>query len=954
MKTGFTRLVVGFFMVPCLVNSVAVEIPAHPWQIGNERSVSGSEASTYGINLPDMAVDGWAVLPPECSPRVTVRWEDAGQHDMFVIEGQNYRCVVAMWPFRIWTLQVDGVDLLGEEGAMLNVKDKEGRVYTPARKRAKPDWQVWRGQGLKQAPNANPRFNIWSPGLYYWDAHVLDIPLMRQGSNVPLRGEVVFHAYPDKMHIQVFVTVEPNETAPQRVEWSAQADGGQAATVVGRPAVAWDKGLMLGRAGATVDTQSWADDLSGPQPTTWWIFRPRIKETSPEELFVDELFPLPPEAVTLSDGAWLGYEQASGLYRLIPGFQHNIGFETAYESTGRSLRCGITVANDERPRRMVVKAITDVGILEHSLLTDPHGFMLPVPLQTSKNFGGEREEPDDSPYGDAYFPLQLKAQEQRQFVLHHLFQNWGTHMLKQLSSIRFFNVYWHLSTGVSESTCYTLNWMTPGTREIVHIPDYRPYSGQFWSGQPQHHCYQWPGFLQCNNFHVKLMVDRSVLHSVGPNVSRFTLEGHSSDGGVSTLISSMEVPMDDEMRVFMHLRYDWHQPMRIEGDARQQFRWLNMHLKQTPPDTLVWTDPNGVLRQQALSVEPEPALWGAGLGSDVPVIAAHGQSQKGGDPMHSLVQICSYKARLGGQEQDQVYASAQLHQSNGYWLTTGQKKLTLKHGDFIEADLLLMPYSGHTTPLAVPRLERERWGEDGPRVDRLKAGTLVSHFPTTIKAEDELAVFRLQGGYNWLPVIIEGFEHWKVPLVWLNGSFYNQQVRGGDGYQVERAGDGGYRYTFVAKTKQNKSLSFIVTRAQCSADITRVDDNGGNLELTAAQAGDWQLKTPVFFDTGKHRITAGSEIVVLEAQAQCLRQIPLQAAASKGTADIEVVSFTPKQTELKIVCEHAVTLRFANVTKHQSYELTTLTNGEEQTQQGPGPLLVKVRPGQTRLKVRSL
>ena len=73
------------------------------------------------------------------------------------------------------------------------------------------------------------------------------------------------------------------------------------------------------------------------------------------------------------------------------------------------------------------------------------GKLLPMPIEVSKNFHGDGEEPyfypEDSGYGETLLPLLLNANTKRTFTILNLFQNWGIAPLKQLSAIKSGDIY---------------------------------------------------------------------------------------------------------------------------------------------------------------------------------------------------------------------------------------------------------------------------------------------------------------------------------------------------------------------------------------------------------------------------------------------------------------------------------------------------------------------------------
>ena len=86
-------------------------------------------------------------------------------------------------------------------------------------------------------------------------------------------------------------------------------------------------------------------------------------------------------------------------------------------------------------------------------------------------------------YGDTIFPLRFKENEESQFTVLNLYQNWGKYPLKQLSWIQFHVSYYHLSTGVTESNCIAPYYVYG--KDGWTLPDFRGASGIMWSGQPQ-------------------------------------------------------------------------------------------------------------------------------------------------------------------------------------------------------------------------------------------------------------------------------------------------------------------------------------------------------------------------------------------------------------------------------------------------------------------------------------
>jgi hypothetical protein len=1058
------------------------------------REVSAEPATV----VPSAARLGpWLTCPPERLPKVTVRWEDADQREVFVVEGERYQCRVATWPARVLSLRVDGKDLLGPGGVELAFLDAEGKRYRPAPQAMTPaKWTVWR---RKWAPgqDSRGRMNVWNATPYYWEAHLLDIPFVsgeqlqaaaattgrvlaewafedgaqgwealhncelahgeggtarvtttgedpylqspavnapaplavafrmrttdgggaalywaderggysgerveifgvngdgewheyslpldvqgalkqlrfdppgesgaveldwvrlierpKEDPNVPapVRGEVIFHTYADQLRIELRFEPPEGGPTPKTAVLSADAALGEQSLAGGRPLATLGTGGatagLLGCTGTTFEaaTKQWTAPLTGDRPGTYWVLRPVTPGAALQPEFVNDLEPLPADAVTVTNGHWLGYDAPSGLYRMQSVMQGGgYSFNSAFDNPNRRMAMQVAIRPGAQPRRLLVKCASQSGILPSTVLTDLHGFMLPTPVLSCKNFGGELEEPDDSGYGDAYFPVGVNANEEISFQVVHSFQRWGDHLLKQVTSIRFFNIYWHLSTGVSETTCFTIPWMLLNG-EYVLIPDFRPYSGPFWPGQPQHDCQSWPGLLQyrAGGERVRCLYERTVFQSITPNLARFTMHYTTSDGAARVSMTAMEIPQSDETRTFLRLRYDWDKLVTIDGDARQSFRWLNMNDKRVPR-LLVWLDAAGKTQTKPAAANTQ-LLLGEPLAKEFPFVGTHGIGpNQGFDDYSAFVLVRSFRAKLGGKDYDApVVSSAYGDRTGNYWLTSPTEQLQLQPGDFVEAEVMLMPHAEPVEPTLKPERERLRFGTEGPKVEQVTIGRKVADFPATVEAQDEVAQFTLSGGHDALPVIVKGFRHWNVPLLWDGALWLNQQCHGGDGYQVNADGDGSYRLTFVVPLRHGMSPNLMVTRAECTTDIARVRDLNGYPCLESDTDGRFALKAPVLFAPGRNELESGSPVVTFTGTGRQVRAVPVSVDAKDGKATVDLESYAEDTCTLKVSGKAQVA--FNQLATGATYEVSVNAKATQQvaangrlTVEAPGP-----------------
>lgn len=824
---------------------------------------------------------------------VTAYWEDPAQQEVFVVEGDRYSLRIATHPARIMSLRADGMEVLGDGGAA-PWAESDGARLEPAARDAVPDWQVHTGQKMKPAVSSRARMNVWRASPHYWEIHLRDIPFIKAGaelSSPPLRGHLVIHAHPDRAHLEL--RFEP--ASGQKLTgagWSADVEGASNIGEEGRAVLAAGKAGILAPPGGTFgeNGREWHAQASD----AWWVFRPDCGGAEPH--FEEETHPLARADFSATEGSWSGYEARSGLYLLeMASNRGAFTFENAWKVPSRRMVTPIVLPSTQTPRNITVMARTGTGNLEAGVVTDRHGFPRGIHAFVTKNFAGENEETDDRAYGDIIFPLRLGPDAPREHLVMGLYQNWGRLMLKQVSSIRFFNIYWHLSSGLSETTCFTHAWMDIRDT-LVSIPDFRPFSGPFMMGQPQHDCFSWPGFLnyETKNGTVRPMYRRTEFHSVSPCLAHFTMHFRTSDGAANMKVEAWEIPQTDEERLFLRVRYDWDKPAEVGGDARKHFRWLQMFEKY-PVREFVWTDAED--KERIVPAEPGGTFpLGEALAGQWPYAGAHGGRSNFG----TLMLVKKLDARLGGKPVNRTHLTADFKKEGGlYAFTTGERSLSLQPGDFLEAEILLMPHGEVTTPFHKPNREREHWGQHPPRVTKVARGTKLRDFPATVRADQNAAAFRVTGGLDTLPLVVEGFSDRAVPLLWKDGLWQDQQQHGGDGYQVDASRDGTFRFTFNYPIRGSEEHDLVVSLLRCSAPVVSLHDRNGLPVANAETEADFEVASPALFAPGRNEIERKG-LTIFRGCAKEIAAIPLAFMPRDNSAIVECAEWSPENAALTV------------------------------------------------------
>ncbi|NLO82247.1 MAG: hypothetical protein GX094_04200 [Clostridiales bacterium] len=486
----------------------------------------------------------------------------------------------------------------------------------------------------------------------------------------------------------------------------------------------------------------------------------------------------------------------------------------------------VEIQNDKLKRNIYIKhyAYYSPGQIEGAIITDERGYPLPVPVEVAKNFTDGYEDslyyPDDKPFSESYFPLVLNSNKSLRFGTFHLYQNWGNYPLKQISSIRFFTPYYHLSTGVTETTCWA-PFLYLGRNGFL-ITDFRPMSGILWSDQPQHDTSG-----EHRLFHYKanerweyMHYQKSRLNSVGPCYSDMDLFFQTTDGKANIHINTVEMPQTDENRVFVKMYVEFVDDIKINNPAKNlrlySFRSSNTN---TYYRKLGYLNKNNNPTEELIDFD-EGEFEIHLLGKEVPFWAVYDIDENKSIPRFmtniSLI-IRETNIIIEGKTYNGNLAVAMEKFKNGHinaYLTIPLKNVTFKRGDYIYLDMILLPYGSYKIRDFDNVIKvRKDYGLNNLQLS-VEKGKKLSNFPPTIEQKNGEAIFTLEGGYNNVAVRIEGFEDYIPPKLYkYKGNKWEEiqyNVNGNDGYQVYVDSKGKYGFAFILNTDGAKQRYKIV------------------------------------------------------------------------------------------------------------------------------------------------
>ena len=699
---------------------------------------------------------------------------DGLKREKFAIDAQDYRLTgELLMPHRL----IDAAN--GNPWLWMEVTDAAGKLYST------------------QHFNKDSRINLYRRGPYYCEVHWFDLmPMADDSTSSHLVADLALFCYPEKILAQV--------------TWHAKEDFAGARLHI-KGIAPKDFDLQPFSKG---DIQSFAFPLFGEQP------------------------PLPDEAFVLIEGATaVKYDPVRGCYRV--GTSAKGGFQTEfYQTPNRYETASVKVTNDAQKRKIYICHESVVGreIVAGGMVTDENDNLLPILVQVSKNFAGEKEEPfynpTDIPFSETIFPMYLSSDESRTFSSLHLHQNWGRNMTKHFSSLGAWMDYFHSATGITETTCYVP--FKYGGIKGISIADYRAMSQQsYWSGQPQHDNIAGHSFLSyCTGDWQFPEYVRTLYRSTGPAWFDIGLEYLTTDGRIRATVDAWESPQTDETRSYFRVRYEVLEPVEVDS-AMTDFRLLTINSRV---QSLRYTHFGATgLEPVMLDVSNRPfPVTGAALPADKFHITIYGEAQGSNTIVvnrfsapfapAATIQQGPYKNSAAFEERPRDVAMC---------LVPNQQKVSLKKGDVIEIEGYWFCYGDAETTLPAEQCVLD-YCENAPRIIQMTKGREIKDMPTLwVEAEKDRAEFTIAGGRNLVPIAVTGLNDYHHPRmqVFEGGKWrevgHNRNTAT-DGYQPFCAEDGTFGAIFLVASgpgTQQLRVSVGNTPAPVSKiDLSRNDD----------------------------------------------------------------------------------------------------------------------------------
>lgn len=754
-------------------------------------------------------------------PRIEACYTDATRKALD-ISAENYRMIIALHSKagqRIRTLSPYGSNVLAGGGGYLRLTGADGRVYSSLN---------------SKTPS---RINIYRRGPYYIETHWLDVTLTDdKGEVAPTKCEVVFYSYPEKTHVGVILHVtgaftvrdaalvfdfdgDSCETLSSHCRMVKRSPGARTCALLcpapkkvdnvtseAAPDALRVCNYIYHRDNHEGADASWKE---GDKPAAYFEIFP-LPSGKPSAALEAELRPLLSASISASQGRNLGYDPIRGCYTMQTDNRGSFSYHF-YKNPNDYEVAEFSIRNDNLPRKVYILHETrkHPGLVECGVVLDEDGRTLPITVQISKNFAGEKEEPfynpNDTPFSETIFPLYLDKGESRKMTSLHLYQNWGNHPLKQFSSLGAWMDYYHMSTGVTETTCYVpfLFAGLPG----VSIADFRPMSQEMWTSQPQHDNVAGHSFLRYQDENGKwhyVEYTGTTFRSTGPNWADMSMSYLSDDGKAKVHIDVFELPQLDELRNFISMRIDFLGDISLrDGSISGSMRLLNIAswVQRMRYKNVAYGGPTGEADVVSIRLDDTLSVNAA------PIPANNGWATVYPDKRGANAFIVrSFRGMIGGKPVSPgVSLLGKKDGNTELFLVPIADAKEIKKGDYIHADIVLMPYGSEGADWKPAQKCVVDYGLKAPRVTKVTAGEKLSDFPTRIALDDSgRAEFSVTGGMDAIPIIITGAKDYSsLRLYSMDGDkklIDHSQPGKTDGYQVFVDDDGKFGFVFLANT----------------------------------------------------------------------------------------------------------------------------------------------------------
>ena len=553
---------------------------------------------------------------------------------------------------------------------------------------------------------------------------------------------------------------------------------------------------------------------------------------------------------SMDGGKFIGYDYASGSYKFAINSR---GFNDAYYNyPDKHDKASISITGATSDRTIYISVEGDHA-LEGAAIMDHNEVLLPMPVQVGKNFKTEYEEPiydpTDSQWGISITPIRVEKHKDRTFTVLHAMKNWGDYELKQISSISYYIAYYHLSTGVTETTCiapYFSYSNVYGSFENAWIlPDFRG-GDTMHDGEPQ---YDSSGTMmgvsngasngmgsEPSYYGTDLGVYvGSEINSSGLTLADIDYSYVSEDGAYEYTYRQVEMPQTDEARTYYTVSLSFLKDTTIDNKAFNLLGWSSRNANFSSYEYLdasgspvTGSCPTAAYTGFFKTVQKiYPLYKGSSYFSVYGWSSWHNPGEANSQNGSFGLVVKDYAITVNGANSDLGLAFKSDYFGNSKENFAGltlASSTNFKAGDTITLNVILLPYDKAATTAANVRKVYQDSAINPLTLTATTGSVVADTWVGTVSAKSNVAQFTVSGGVDTTDALGDGADTVNYTLKvtnctklgklvveeYVGGAWVTYElgpVNGYDGYSVEREADGTFTYSFViAKSEADRTF----------------------------------------------------------------------------------------------------------------------------------------------------
>lgn len=489
-----------------------------------------------------------------------------------------------------------------------------------------------------------------------------------------------------------------------------------------------------------------------------------------EHMLAVEDHPLAGRAFRVTRGEWLGYDPASGTYRLLAR-------TSPTPTPPRGLRGGtqFTVHNDSHRRTILVDQRDPWGGIGGGILRDGRGEPLPVVIQFGLNFPELHQQAGEPGWATLTYPLHLAPRATRTVRAEHLYHGLTDREIMYLTSLENIGNPLLLQTTVGRNESHTVTTgRYPGPRKPgneLRINDFRRIYSQLRVRSVSAVLPTFFGYWDADEEYQGLVPGAITLRETGPFLIEYTVAARTTDGAVSGTVRVWQAAQAGMTRVFTDVTLHVNRSVPLSRKRPAPLFFLRHHaFNPMAFSRVAYTATNGHTRECKLTYTRSIVVNGAPLGP-FPFACLYRADNRldQGLPCSDITGnggfvLLDWRVTAGNEEvRPGIYAfctGADDEEAGPYArdvaVVPTSRLASLPRGSRIHYRAVQMVWGTNASDYRVMERERRCWALTPLRVN-VTRGRRVSDDPPEVRAVGGRCRFTLSGGRDWLPVRVVGF-----------------------------------------------------------------------------------------------------------------------------------------------------------------------------------------------------